>query len=307
MILIITFNLAIDKVLYIDEFKPFSENRVKLLSSLPGGKGVNVARCLRSLNKTSTVAGFIGGFNGGFIKEGLKKEGIIPLLVEIENENRICNILLEKDGKVTEIYEIGPEIKEEKVEELINEIQKREESFQYIIISGSIPQGVKEEHIFKILETFKDRKIFLDIHGEILIKILEKFEIFFLKINENEFKRTFKIDLINKNSIFEVFKNYKVFLPVITLGEKGALFLFKDNIYKINSNYKVKIVNPVGAGDSFMGGFVYGIDEGMNIFDALKYGTSASISNLSFYEGGRVNKEEIEEIFKNINISLMEE
>lgn len=307
MILIITFNLAIDKVLYIDEFKPFNENRVKVLSSLPGGKGVNVARCLRSLNKTSTVAGFIGGFNGGFIKEGLKKEGIIPLLIEIENENRICNILLEKDGKVTEIYEIGPEIREEKVEELINEIQKREESFQYIIISGSIPQGVKEEHIFKILETFKDRKIFLDIHGEILIKILEKFEIFFLKINENEFKRTFKIDLINRNSIFEVFKNYKVFLPVITLGEKGALFLFKDNIYKINSNYKVKIVNPVGAGDSFMGGFVYGIDEGMNIFDALKYGISASISNLSFYEGGRVNEEEIEEIFKNINISLMEE
>lgn len=307
MILIITFNLAIDKVLYIDEFRPFSENRVKVLSSLPGGKGVNVARCLRSLYKPSTVAGFVGGFNGGFIKEGLKKEGIIPLLVEIENENRICNILLESSGKVTEIYEIGPEIKEEKVIELINEIQKREESFQNIIISGSIPQGVREDHVFKILETFKDRKIFLDIHGEILIKILESFEIFFLKINENEFKRTFKIDLINKNSLFEVFKNYKVFLSVITLGDKGAIFLFKENVYKINSDYKVKIFNPVGAGDSFMGGFVYGIDEGMNIFDALKYGISASISNLSFYEGGRVNKEELEEIFKKINISLMEE
>lgn len=307
MILIITFNLAIDKVLYIDEFRPFSENRVKVLSSLPGGKGVNVARCLRSLNKTSTVAGFIGGFNGGFIKEGLIKEGIITLLIEIENENRICNILLDGSGKVTEIYEIGPEIKDEKVEKLISEILKREESFQYIIISGSIPLGVREDNILKILETFKDRKIFLDIHGEILIKILERFEIFFLKINENEFKRTFKIDLINKNSLFEVFKNYKVFLPVITLGEKGAIFLLNENVYKINSDFKVKIVNTVGAGDSFMGGFVYGIDEGMNIFDSLKYGISSSISNLSFYEGGRVNKEDLEEIFKKINITLMED
>lgn len=307
MILIITFNLAIDKVLYIDEFRPFSENRVKVLSSLPGGKGVNVARCLRSLNKTSTVAGFIGGFNGGFIKEGLIKEGIITLLIEIENENRICNILLDGSGKVTEIYEIGPEIKEEKVEKLISEILKREESFQYIIISGSIPLGVREDNILKILETFKDRKIFLDIHGEILIKILERFEIFFLKINENEFKRTFKIDLINKNSLFEVFKNYKVFLPVITLGEKGAIFLLNESVYKINSDFKVKIVNTVGAGDSFMGGFVYGIDEGMNIFDSLKYGISSSISNLSFYEGGRVNKEDLEEIFKKINITLMED
>ncbi len=307
MILIITFNLAIDKVLYIDEFRPFSENRVKVLSSLPGGKGVNVARCLRSLNKTSTVAGFIGGFNGGFIKEGLIKEGIITLLIEIENENRICNILLDGSGKVTEIYEIGPEIKEEKVEKLISEILKREESFQYIIISGSIPLGVREDHILKILETFKDRKIFLDIHGEILIKILERLEIFFLKVNENEFKRTFKIDLINKNSLFEVFKNYKVFLPVITLGEKGAIFLLNENVYKINSDFKVKIVNTVGAGDSFMGGFVYGIDEGMNLFDSLKYGISSSISNLSFYEGGRVNKEDLEEIFKKINITLMEE
>ncbi|MDI6861075.1 MAG: 1-phosphofructokinase family hexose kinase [Caldisericia bacterium] len=307
MILIITFNLAIDKVLFVDEFKPFSENRVKVLSSLPGGKGVNVARCLRSLYKTSTIAGFIGGYNGGFIKEGLKKEKIGSILVEIENENRICNILLDSSGKITEIYEVGPEIKEEKVQELINEIKKREESFQYIVISGSIPKGINENHIFEILEIFKDRKIFLDIHGEILIKILEKFEIFFLKINENEFKKTFNASLLSKNLLINIFKNYKICLPVITLGEKGAIFLYKENLYKITTDYKVKIVNPVGAGDSFMGGFVYGIDEGMNIFDALKYGTSASISNLSFFEGGKVNKEDIENIFNKINILLMEE
>lgn len=307
MILIITFNLAIDKVLFVDEFKPFSENRVKVLSSLPGGKGVNVARCLRSLYKTSTVAGFVGGFNGSFIKEGLKKEGIESILIEIENENRVCNILLNGSGKVTEIYEVGPHIKEEKAQKLIDEIKKREESYQYIIISGSIPNGINENHIFKILEVFKNRKIFLDIHGEILLKIIEKFEIFFLKINENEFKRTFKTDILSKTSLINIFKNYKIFIPVITLGEKGAIFLYKDNLYKINSNYKIKLVNPVGAGDSFMGGFIYGIDEGMNIFDALKYGASASISNLSFFEGGRVNKEDLENILNEINISLIEE
>ncbi|MCX8095723.1 MAG: PfkB family carbohydrate kinase [Caldisericia bacterium] len=307
MILIITFNLAIDKVLYIDEFKPFEENRVKVLSSLPGGKGVNVARCLRSLNKISTVAGFVGGYNGNFIKEGLKKEGIYSLLVEIENENRICNILVEKCGRVTEIYEIGPKISDEKVEELIEIIQKREESYQYIIISGSIPQGVNEKHIFKILETFKNRKIFIDMHGDILIKILEKFEIFFLKINENEFKKTFQVNTVNKEIFINTFKNYNIFLPVITLGKEGSIFLYKGVLYRIRSDYEVKVVNSVGAGDAFMGGFVYGVDEGMNIFDALKFGTSASISNLSFYEGGKVNKDEVEEIFKKINITLMEE
>ncbi len=302
MILIISLNLAIDKVLYVDELKIFSENRVKVISSLPGGKGVNVARCLRSLGKSSLVAGFKGGFNGKFIEQYLKKEGIYYILQEIEFENRVCNIILDRLNNITEIYEIGPEIEKSSFVDLFNKIKERQESFQYVIFSGSIPRGVKVEDLLKLIDIFKDKKLFLDIHGDFLLRILENYEIFFVKINEKEFIDTFSVEKSLEESIKKVYKNYKVFLFVITLGDKGAIFAYKDRIYKIYSKQRIKKVNPVGAGDAFMGGFVYGIDEGMNVFDALKYGISASISNVTLYEGGRVNLDIFDEILKNIMI-----
>jgi len=302
MILIVSLNLAIDKVLYIDELKLFKENRVKVLSSLPGGKGVNVARALKSFSKISTVSGFKGGFNGKFIEENLKKEGILSLLYEIKKENRVCNIYIDEQSNVTEIYEIGPNIEENDFYSLLDEIYKRSDSFQYIILSGSFPQGIKEKHILDLLRIFKDRKIFVDIHGEILLKIVKEFDIFFIKINEKEFRNTFSCKEDITKCLLEVSKNLKTFVFVVTLEDKGAIFSYNRKIYKIYSEYKIKPVNPVGAGDSFMGGFVHGIDEGMSIFDSLKYGISASISNVTLLEGGRVNFDIFYDILKNIYI-----
>ncbi|MGC8943557.1 MAG: 1-phosphofructokinase family hexose kinase [Caldisericia bacterium] len=302
MILIVSLNLAIDKVLYIDELKLFKENRVKVLSALPGGKGVNVARALKSFSKISTVSGFKGGFNGKFIEENLKKEGILSLLYEINSENRICNIFVDKYSNVTEIYEIGPNIEEDDFYGLLDEINKRCESFQYIVISGSFPQGIKEKNILDLLKIFKDRKIFLDIHGEILLKIVKQFEIFFVKINEKEFRNTFDCGEDILKCLSEVSKNLKTLVFVVTLEDKGAIFSYNRKIYKIYSKYKVKPVNPVGAGDSFMGSFVHGIDEGMSVFDSLKYGISASVSNVTLLEGGKVNFNIFFDILKNTYI-----
>lgn len=302
MILIVSLNLAIDKVLYVDEFKPFTENRVIVLSSLPGGKGINVARALRSFNKVTTVCGFKGGYNGKFIEENLKKEGILSFLFEIESENRVCNIILNKNKIVTEIYEVGPEIKNKDFEGLLEQIKTKQESFQYVVLTGSFPSGINDEQILNLLEIFKDRKIFLDIHGKILSKILNNFEIFFLKINKKEFRNSFENYGDVSKSILEISKKYKIKIFVVTLGKDGAIFSYNGKLYKIYSDYQIEPINPVGAGDAFMGGFVHGIDEGMTVLDALKYGISASISNTTLYEGGRVNFDNFYKIFDSVAI-----
>lgn len=300
MILSINLNLAIDKVLILDEFKLKKENRVKVVSSLPGGKGVNVARCLRSFNRLVTVTGFKGGFNGEFIEKGLIKEHIYPLLFEIEEENRICNIILDKKGNIIQIYEVGPRIKREDGEGFLNFLKSKIDSFNYIVISGSLPIGLEKDFIFNLIDTVKGKKIFLDIKGDFLINFLEKSEIFFLKINEDEFCSTFNIKGDNfLNDLLKIKNKYKIKSLSVTLGEKGAIFVLNGKIYKLYSNYKIDVLNPVGAGDSFMGGYLFGITEGMSFLDSAKYGLASSISNVTLYEGGRVNFDIFYDILKN--------
>lgn len=303
MILSINLNLAIDKVLLVDEFSLHKENRVSVISSLPGGKGVNVARCLRSFNRTVTVSGFKGGYNGKFIEDGLIKEYIYPLLYEINKENRVCNIIVDKHNNVIEIYEVGPEISKEEGNGLLDLINKRIEQFNYIIISGSIPKGLDFNFFNNLISIIKNKKIFLDIKGEFLIKFLETSDTFFLKLNEDEFSNTFNIEKSEIiNNLRDIKSKYKIKSICITLGEKGALFILDNKTYHIYSDFNVNVVNPVGAGDSFMGGFVFGITEGMSFLDSIKYGLSASISNVTLYEGGKVNFNIFYDILKNIYV-----
>ncbi|MCR4432710.1 MAG: 1-phosphofructokinase family hexose kinase [Caldiserica bacterium] len=296
MILTLTINLAIDKVAILEKFEAGKENRIQLVSSLPGGKGANVSRALKSFKEEVLICGLKGGKNGEFIEEGLVREGINPILFPIEEENRVCLILVEKSGVVTEIYEVGPRIEEEIQEKFLNFFREVWKDFSWIIVSGSLPPGFPEDYYARLLRGRRGKKLFLDFHTGALLKALEE-EVFLLKINEREFLRTFKEpDLLP--AIKTVIEKFPIQYLVVTLGENGVLGADQEKIYSITSTYKPGVICPVGAGDAFMGGLVHAFKEGKDFKEALLLATAASISNVTLYEGGRVNPEEFERILK---------
>jgi tagatose 6-phosphate kinase len=296
MILTLTINLAIDKVATLENLNPGAENRIQLVSSLPGGKGVNVARALRCFREEIWLCGLKGGKNGEFIEEGLTREGINPLLFPVEEENRVCLILVERSGVVTEIYEVGPRIEEEIQEKFLNFFRKVWKDFSWIIVSGSLPPSFPEDYYARLLRGRRGKKLFLDFHSGALLKALEE-GAFLLKINEREFRRTFKeTDLLS--AIKAVIEKFPIQYLVVTLGENGAVGADREKIYRITSTYKPRVICPVGTGDAFMGGLVHAFKEGRDFQEALLLATAASISNVTLYEGGRVNPEEFERILK---------
>ena len=62
---------------------------------------------------------------------------------------------------------------------------------------------------------------------------------------------------------------------VLTLGSKGAYY--QDNANRIFSPaYKVKAIDTVGAGDTFMGYFCYGLANSLPIEETLKIASQAA-------------------------------
>ena len=57
---------------------------------------------------------------------------------------------------------------------------------------------------------------------------------------------------------------------ISTLGGNGAMVGDKDGIRHV-PGYKVKVVDTIGAGDAFNGGFAYAISKGYKIDDAVKF------------------------------------
>ena len=74
MIYTVTFNPALDYVVFLDDLKLGDVNRSTRESIFYGGKGINVSTILNTLGLETTALGFIAGFTGKAIEDGLAED-----------------------------------------------------------------------------------------------------------------------------------------------------------------------------------------------------------------------------------------
>src|SRR5436853_6550653 len=104
MIITVTLTAAIDKTLEVPNFRLGRRHRAVEQTSMAGGKGVNVARALKTLGQPVIATGVAGGPTGTRIIEPLTEEAILNDFVRIREESRTAKALLERtDGEQIEI------------------------------------------------------------------------------------------------------------------------------------------------------------------------------------------------------------
>ena len=76
MIYTVTLNPAVDYIVHLDSFQDGTVNRSLSESIQFGGKGINVSVVLTSLGIRNTALGFVAGFTGRAMDEGLRQMGV---------------------------------------------------------------------------------------------------------------------------------------------------------------------------------------------------------------------------------------
>src|SRR5215216_7698562 len=123
MIITVTLNTAIDKTLEVPNFRIGRRHRSVAQATMPGGKGVNVARALKLLGRPVIATGLAGGATGSRILERLAEESILNDFTRIEGESRTNLAVIDPtSGEQTEINERGPEVRAEEVDRLIEKL-----------------------------------------------------------------------------------------------------------------------------------------------------------------------------------------
>lgn len=72
-------------------------------------------------------------------------------------------------------------------------------------------------------------------------------------------------------------------IAVVTFGEDGSLAWDGERFY-VGGIEKAEVVNTVGAGDSFIAGFLYGILNGKSVDECLKKGAEVAASVVQVFE-----------------------
>src|SRR3712207_5993384 len=140
MILTVTLNAAVARTLVVPSLTLGHRHRAPESMTLAGGKGVNVARSLRTLDVPVLAAGFAGGRNGDAIRDGLSEAAIPFDLVEIEGHSRPSPAIVDPmGGTQTKINGCGPEVTPAEGREFSKRLEYLMEYATAVAFAGSVP------------------------------------------------------------------------------------------------------------------------------------------------------------------------
>lgn len=277
-ILTITLNPAIDKSTTIDNLIAEKKLRCSPPHFEPGGGGINVARAIKKLGGEATAMYLAGGYSGSFFNDLLEKEQVNTIPVLCNGHTRENMIVFEKStGKQYRFGMPGPLIEEKEWKMILDKIEITE-NIEYLVASGSLPDGIPED-IFKRISAIankKKMKFILDSSGAALKESLEE-GLFLIKPNLNELSLLTGVEEIKKAAVVSAAKSIidkgKCNYIVVSMGASGAMLVSEKEHFHIQAP-EVKSVSTVGAGDSMVAGIIYGLSRGYNIKQAVQYGVA---------------------------------
>ena len=126
MIYTVTFNPALDYVVRMEHFFLGQVNRTRSEEIQFGGKGINVSTVLKNLGVKSCALGFVAGFTGRALEDGLRAMGVDTDFIHLESGMTRINVKLKADCE-SEINGQGPAIGKEHLQQLFDKLQKLQE------------------------------------------------------------------------------------------------------------------------------------------------------------------------------------
>lgn len=263
MIITVTCSPAVDYIVDLDSFREGEINRAIKEKILPGGKGINVSRVLNNFGIPSVATGFLGGFTGNFILDYLHNEGINTDFVRVEGITRV-NWKIASPSE-TAIDGVGPVYQEQDIEELFEKLLRYKEG-DIVCFCGKYPKTMTDDQYLHLLASLKLRGIrfIVDTYGKRLLQAL-KHGPFLVKPNIEELEETLGRRIQTEDEMRAAAQEF------ITAGAENVIVsLGADGLYYRNNSgedYRIEapkgvLVNSVGAGDSTVAGYLYGMIKG---------------------------------------------
>ena len=274
MIYTVTFNPALDYVVKMDSLELGMVNRSKSEAIFYGGKGINVSTVLKNIGVDSVALGFVAGFTGKEIEDGVKAMGVKTDFIQLKNGLSRINVKIKAEQE-TEINGQGPAIAEADIKKLYEKLDTLSDG-DILVLAGSIPDvmpGSMYMDIMKHLQN-KDLKIVVDATKDLLVNVLQ-YHPFLIKPNNHELGEIFGVKIESKADVITYAKKMQekgARNVLVSMAGDGAVLVAEDGSIFQSEAPKGKVVNSVGAGDSMVAGFVAGYLENGSYEKAFQMG-----------------------------------
>ncbi len=296
MVYTVTFNPALDYVVRMSSFQAGETNRTESDELQWGGKGINVSTVLRNLGVDNVALGFLAGFTGQALDQGLRKAGIATDFIWLPEGLTRINVKI-KAGQETEINGVGPGIPAAALEELFAKLD-RLQAGDVLVLAGSIPASLPDDVYQRILARLEGRDILtvVDATRELLCAVLP-YRPFLIKPNAAELGEIFGRVLATDQEIGDCARQLQergARNVLVSMAGDGSLLLDETGTVHRLGVPRGKVVNSVGAGDSMVAGFLAGWLEHHDYAAAHKLG--AATGSATAFSDGLAAKDQVMEL-----------
>ncbi len=316
MIITVTLNTAIDKTLGVPNFRLGRRHRSVEQTTMPGGKGVNVARVLKALGAPVIATGLAGGPTGARIVEQLTQLSVLSDFVRIREESRTNTAVIDPTtGQQTEINERGPSVSQGEVEAFVEQLLYLAKGASVCVFAGSLPRDVDTDVYARLIPELRRLGVttVVDTDGDPLRRavraepdvvspnVLEAEELVGHEFNDDE------------DHVIAV-------REMAELGAREAIMTAPDGCYACllegtgtHALYRVRVPEglvesraTVGSGDALLAGFVAARYSGRPTPEALAFAVACGAESTRHLGAGLVDPDQVARLVGEIQIDRRE-
>jgi tagatose 6-phosphate kinase len=279
VIAVIALNPALDITHHVDGVDWAGVNRPASVRAAPGGKGVNVARTLRTLGAEVLLLGLAGGRSGEAVRSALEAMGVPAVFTEIGADTRRTFAVVDtRRGDVALFNEPGPPVTEAEYARFRAGYAEALTGCDAVVLSGSLPEGLPAGTYADLIAMAAAGGVpsLLDTSGAAL-RPGAAARPALVKPNLDELAaavgRTVPLtDLANPSPVIEAARELRRSGPeavIVSLGEHGLLAVTAAGSWLAAPEPVTG--NPTGAGDAAVAGLAHGLVLGSSWPERLRH------------------------------------
>lgn len=312
MIITVTLNPALDKTLEVPSFAQGRRHRSIDQVTMPGGKGINVARVIKRLGQPVIATGLAGGATGTRILEALSDEAILNSFVRIREDSRTNTAVFDPTtGSHTEINERGPAVTASELDLFREKLLYLAKGASMCVFAGSLPRGVEPDVYAELIREVKRLGVMamVDTDGEPL-RLAMRAEPDVVSPNELEAEELVGQEFNGEDD------RAQALIEMIRLGAGEAIMTVRDGCYanvieEGHAMYRVCVREQearsrIGSGDAFLAGYVAARYSGRSAVECLRYGVACGAESIQHFGAGVVDAGKVQRLLGDVSAERLE-
>jgi len=309
LIVTLTINPAIDRIVSIDRLA--FEDRAYINSSREsaGGRGINVSSVIHSFGGETLAVLISGGDSGKRLEGLLGKCGYRIAVVPVQNEIRTNLTITDKHGLTVNLNEPGPQLGKAEVARVERVVRDTLDHASWLMICGSIPPGVPPAFYGKLVSMARHKKVKTLLHadGDALREGIAARPTV-VSPNQQEAGRLLGQTLLTRTHYLEAAERIRQLgadSVVLTLGSRGAVGAFADGLMEALPP-RIDAVCPIGAGDALMAAYAWARERRTSAADALRWGVAAGTAKARLPGMTFASLAQAREIYRQVEVRRVE-